>query len=168
MFGRKKKLTTEQLAKLSYRFAKEHSLDYAHHEQQSEKSPFKDVHLETLAHERLILAFWVIDAFFADKEHKLTGGLHKEYFLDTNILQNKEKTQIEMTLIMNRYKEYYDLYDNEAGSEQHLLNASIAKNFLQQQEPVMNFLVSMQVGIDFVLLIKLLKESIFDQYELKQ
>lgn len=168
MFGRKKKLTTEQLAEMLYYYAKKDSFNYVHNEVHRENSPFKNADTNIFIHERLIIIFWIIDAFFADKKHKLTGGIHKQYFSDLDIINEQERVQEKISFILSRYKEYYDAYSDKAGSEQHFLHATIAKNILQQEKPVMDFLITLQVGIDFMLIIKLLKETIFDQYKQKQ
>ena len=114
------------------------------------------------------MIFWIIDKFFADKERKLTAAVHKQYFSDLGILNDREKAHEEISFIIRRYKEYYDAYNNEAGPEQYLLGGVIAKNILQQDKPTMNILITWQVAVEVMLLIKLLKESIFDQYELEQ
>lgn len=168
MFGRKKKLTIEQLAEMLYYFANKFSVDYVPHEMSKTYSPFKDADEDVFIHERLIMIFWIIDRFFADKERKLTAAVHKQYFSDLDILNDREKSQEEISFIMSRYKEYYDAYSDEAGPEQYFLGGAIAKNILQQDKPTMNFLITSQVAMDVMLLIKQLKESIFDQYELKQ
>lgn len=167
MFGRKKKLTTEQFAEMLYYFATKFSVDYVIHEISRENSSFKDADKEVFMHERLILIFWIIDAFFADEERKLTAAVHKHYFSDLGILNDQEKAQEEISFIMSRYKEYNDAYSDGAGP-QYFLGGAIAKNILQQDKPTMNFLITSQVAMDVMLLSKQLKESIFDQYELKQ
>jgi hypothetical protein len=165
-FSKKKKVTEEQLAELLYYFAKKFGVDFVDHEMAKENSPFKEADKEVFAHERLIMIFWIIDKFFADKERKLTASVHKKYFTDLDILNNQEAAKKEITFIMSRYKEYYDAYNEKAGAEQYFLGGVIAKNILQQDKPVLNFLTTSQIAMDIILLVKQLRESIFDQYEI--
>lgn len=162
----KKEITEDQLAELLYYFAKKFGVDFVEHEMKKEKSPFKEADKEIFAHERLIMIFWIIDKFFADKERKLTASVHKRYFADLGILNNQEEAKKEITLIMARYKEYYEAYNEKAGAEQYFLGGAIAKNILQQDKPVMNILITSQITMDIMLLVKQLKESIFDKYEI--
>ena len=161
----KEKVTEEQLADALYYFAKKFGIDFVDHELAKENSPFKGADKEIFTHERLIMIFWIIDKFFADKERILTASVHKKYFTDLDILNNQEEAKKEITFIMSRYKEYYDAYNEKAGAEQYLLGGVIAKNILQQDKPVMNFLITSQVAMDVMLLVKQLKESIFDKCE---
>jgi hypothetical protein len=162
----KEKVTREQLAAALYYFAKKVSVHDVLHEMSKENSPFKNADKDVFMHESLIMSFWIIDKFFADKERKLTAAVHKKYFTDLDILNNQEEAKEEISFIMNRYKEYYDAYNAKAGLEQYFLWGAIARNILQQDKPVMNFLINSLVGIDVMLLIKELKESIFDHYEI--
>lgn len=161
----KEKVTEEQLADALYYFAKKFGVDFVDHEVAKENSPFKEADKKTFAHERLIMIFWIIDKFFADKERKLTASVHKKYFTDLGILNNQEEAQKEIAFIMSRYKEYYEAYNEKAGAEQFFLGGAIAKNILQQDKPIVNFLITSQVAMDVMLLVKELKESIFDKYE---
>lgn len=167
MFGRKKKLTIEEFVEVIYYFARKFSVDYVSHEMGKENSPFKDVDKDVFIHERFLLIFWIIDKFFADTERKLIVAVHKQYFSDLGILNNQEKVKKEISFIKNRFKEYNDAHSDKAGPEQHFLGAAIAKNILQQDKLTMNFLISSLVAMDVMLLVKQMKESIFDQYELK-
>ena len=99
MFGRKKKLTTEQLAEILYYFSKKFSVDYVPYEMSKENSPFKNADEDIFIHERLIMIFWIIDKFFADKERKLTAAVHRQYFSDIGILNNQQRAQEEIIFI---------------------------------------------------------------------
>lgn len=165
MINQKNQITEEQLAELLYYFAKKFGIDFVSHEIAQESSPFKKADKEIFAHERLIMIFWIIDKFFANKDRKLIASVHKKYFADLGILNNQEEAKNEIDFIMNRYKEYYDAYNEKAGAEQYILGGTIAKNILQEDKLVVNFLITSQVAMDVMLLVKQLKESIFDQYE---
>lgn len=162
----KKKVTRDELAGMLYCFANKFSVDYVPHEMAKENSPFKSADKDVFIHERLILIFWIIDAFFSYKEQKLMAAIHKKYFADKGIMKSPVDSKKEETFIMGRYKDYYGAYNKDAGSEQHLLGGVIAKNILQQDKPIMNILTTSMVAMDVMLLVKQLKESVFDKYEI--
>ncbi|OGL82263.1 hypothetical protein A3I41_05505 [Candidatus Uhrbacteria bacterium RIFCSPLOWO2_02_FULL_48_18] len=162
----KNQISEEQLAESLYYFAKKFGIDFVSYEMAKESSPFKKADKEIFAHERLIMIFWIIDAFFADRDRKLTISVHKKYFADLGILNNREEVKKELDFIMSRYKEYYDAYNEKAGAEQYLLGSIVAKNILREDKLVLNILISSLVAMDVIFLVKQLRESIFDKYEI--
>lgn len=165
MFDKKKKLTIEQFAELLYYFAKKFSVDYVPHEMNKANSLFKEANKNVFIYERLIMIFWIIDKFFADKDRKLTAAVHKQYFTDIGIINNQEKTKEEIDLIVSRYKEYYDAW-NDKGPEQFILGGVIAKNIFQKEKMVLDALIISYIVGDVYALIAQIRASIFDKYEL--
>ena len=102
--------------------------------------------------------------FVADEDRKLMSAIHKIYFEDINLLDDKKKANQEISFIMNRYKEYYNAYNDKAGAEQSLLEAVIAKDILQKSKP--EFSLAFPVATDVILLIRQLQELILDKCEL--
>lgn len=162
----KEKVSRDQLAGILYHFSKKFSADYVSHEISKEDSPFKEADEDVFTHERLIMIFWVIDKFFSDKERKLMALIHKHYFVDSGLINDKESAKEEMALIIRRYGEYHEAHNANAGVEQYLLGGVIARNILQKERSEMNLLITSEIAMDITLLIKEIKESIFDKFEI--
>ncbi len=165
LFSNKNKITESQLAEFLYYAAKKFGIEAAQHEMKRAESPFKDAIPEIFEYERMIVIFWIIDNFFADPDRKLTASVHKEYFKELGILDDKEKVLSKVRFLMHRYKEYYDAYDNKTDNGQFILASVIAKNIFGQDRPILDFRITSQIAFDIPLLIKTLKESIFDKYK---
>ncbi|MFH1712780.1 MAG: hypothetical protein ABH896_01145 [Candidatus Jacksonbacteria bacterium] len=161
----KKKVTKEQLAELLYYFANKFTTDFVSHEMAREKSLFKNVDKDIFIHERLIMIFWIIDKFFGDEKRTLMSALHKKYFTDLGILNNPEESKKEMSFFMSRYKEYYDAW-NDKGSEQFILGGVIAKNIFREEKTVLNANIIFHIVMDVYALIKQIKGSVIDKYEI--
>lgn len=163
---KKEKLTIEQLAELSYYFAKKFGLEYVKHELSKENTPFKQVDKNIFAHERLIMIFWILDRMVSDKDRKLMSAIHKMYFEDIGILNKPDEMKKEISFIMDRYKEYYDAWDDNASSEQWILGGAIGKNIFQKDKILLNADISFLIIMDVLQLMKQIKESIIDKYEI--
>lgn len=175
MFGKKKRVTIEELAQMLYYFARKFSVDYVSYEMNREESFFKNADRHIFEHERLMMIFWIIDRFFLEGtngRYKIMAFIHRQYLIDLGVMNDlgepidKKRAGDELLLMDNRCREYNRVYDNTK-SEQSLLGGVIAKNILQQDKIVTNFLIMSEVAIDVALLIKQLKESIFNKYEIR-
>ncbi|MDP2683312.1 MAG: hypothetical protein Q8P28_11055 [Deltaproteobacteria bacterium] len=160
----KSRITREQFAELLFYFTKKFTEDFVPYEMAKENSPFKNVDKDVFLHERLIMIFWIIDKFFGDEERTLMSAIHKKYFTDLDILNNPEESKKEIEFFMSRYKEYYDAWDDKA-SDQFILGGVIAKNIFQEEKMVLNANIILHIVLDVYALIKQIRESIIDKYE---
>jgi hypothetical protein len=109
----------------------------------SETSPYAGISEGQLAHEWLIVMFWVIHRvpFGCDKE-RLMSLILKRHFEAAGLMQNKDAAIAERALIIARLEEYDKAFTPSGGSQQIFLGGTIAKNLLAQHEPILDALVA--------------------------
>ncbi len=156
--GEAKNISLDEQANELLQFASKFVRGYVDRELNNNKSVFKGVDRERFLHERLIVVFWLIDKFLADPEHKLTTAIHEKYFKLRGFMQNREEAEKEANLIILRYKEYYDSWNDKSVTEQQFLASVIAKNIFGLDHPVMNAMVTFEISIDLPFMIKSLKD----------
>jgi hypothetical protein len=117
----------------------------------SHTSPYAGVDKQQLVHEWLVIMFWVIHRVpvGCDKE-RLMGLILKRYFEAAGLMRSKESATAERDLITSRLKEYDNAFVPSSGTQQLLLGGTIAKNFLNQDKPVLNAIVAFAGASDVI------------------
>lgn len=156
-------ITRKELAELLYYFVQKYGAGFVDHEMAKENSLFKKADRTNFVRERMIMIFWIIDKFFSDEERKLTASVHKEHLKILGILNNEKEAKIEISFFVNRYKEYYEAW-NDKSLEQFILGGVIAKNIFQDEEKSLDALVASYVVGDIYALKMQLQENIFNKY----
>ena len=160
MFGLgKKQVTLQELAEGLYDFAVEFTELIANRELVKEGSPYKDVDRQHFMHEWLIMMFWVMHRIPCGcAKEPLMAAIFKTYFEVNGIMQNKASAVAEQQLIMSRLAEYDKAFNPADGSQQFILGGQIAKNLLNRETPVLNFMTLSETIIHVLLLMKEVKE----------
>lgn len=160
-------ITQDELCDGLLQFASKFTRGVVDKELSDPKSPFRKADRENFLHERLIMIFWLIDKCVSDPERMLMGLLHEKYFKSSGLMKNPSTAKAEVPLLMSRYKEYHEAWNNDKIQEQTVLASLVAKNILCEDAPVLNALVTLQLNRDILLLIKELR-SFVDSFKLQE